>query len=168
MLNVKRQIFFIVIIIFAICAGSSCALTSKYGTLQSVPAGAEMITFKKLKERFQDYHVYWSGSQETNVIAYLFDPKNDDKTINTHEWWTPVNSEKEIKDLWIFGHNVDNHIPEVYSLIGPDNEFYGYLYTSWYYVWKDISIVKAGEKTLWIDFIPVPNWGEDLWEGIGF
>ena len=141
-----------------VIAGSSCALTSGYGYVQNVTFGAEKVNFQKLKDSFHDYHIYWSGTQETNVIAYLFDPKNDDKNITTHEWWTPVVSQKEMKDLWIFRNRTGDFNPEVYRIIGPDNGFYGYLYTSWYYVWESININKIDDTSLWIDFIPVPEW----------
>jgi len=158
MIYVKNNMLLLVITAFSIFSASSCVLTSEYGSVQSVPPGGERITFQKLKERFHDYHISWSGTQETNVIAYLFDPKDDDRRITTHEWWTPVVSEKEMSDLWIFGHGAGDHTPEVYRITGPDNTFYGYLYTSWYYVWESININKIDDTSLWIDFIPVPEW----------
>ena len=166
MLILKSQILFAAMTAFFVFMTSSCALTMGYAVLRDVPTGAEGITFEKLKEDFQDYHVHWSGTQKTNVVAYLFDPKNDDRTIKTHEWWIPVSSEKEIKRQWVFEQNDSKHLPAVYRVIGPDNQLYGYLYTSWHYVWRDTSLLKVDEKTLWIDYIPVPDFREEFLRGI--
>jgi hypothetical protein len=43
--------------------------------------------------------------------------------------------------------------PIVWRILGPDDQFYGYMYTAW----DHVLIKEVDNKTLWVDDIPMPR-----------
>lgn len=110
-------------------------------------AGPEM-TIGALVKNWKDYHVSYAGVRVSLPNAILFDPKNDNKTITLHKYWAPVEDQETLGDLlsWINLFKWSGP-PRLYTIIGPDNRIFGYLYA----LYNDAIIEIIDENTIWID-----------------
>ncbi len=128
------------------------AACSSHGRLRLQQAGEFNVTPEDLVRTWKNYDVYYSGVATHRISAILFDPKDDGKTMAVHPWWVKVEDQALLEEVmeWItFDMNYD---PVVWTIVGPDNGFYGYLYTGW----NHALIRVVDEKTLWIDDMSWP------------
>jgi hypothetical protein len=100
-----------------------------------------------LEKNWRDYTVYYRGVHAGLASGVLFDPKGDDRTLadtrkpweSTGGRWVEVtkneeaNTEKEIARLInaIRVQRWGQFYARLYRIMGPDGDFYGYLYTAW-------------------------------------
>ena len=133
------------------CFIDGCLSLNEYGTIRDASRAKDMPTIKELTEKWQDYHLFYAWAPLENPSAVLFDPKMDDRRL-VHEKWVAVKDQAELISLigWI-DLNVD-FFPGLSAILGPDDEFYGYVYSAWTHV----LIKVVDEKTLWIDDLPLP------------
>ena len=125
---------------------------SNFGKLRLQQAGEPRVIPEELVRTWKNYDVYYSGVATHRISAVLLDPKEDHKTMAVHPWWVKVEDEMLLQEVmeWItFDVQFD---PVVWSIFGPDNDFYGYLYTAW----NHALIRVVDEKTLWIDDMSMP------------
>jgi hypothetical protein len=150
----KRNIYLAFIGIILILPISTLAFFGPYGKLRVQPRGAEKVTIEMLEEGWQDYHVYFAGPWIGRPSAIMFDPKGDDKKLVPHKWWVPVKNEEDLLEV-VWGIKVGqvDFWPIVWRIMGPDDQFYGYMYTAWHHV----LIKVVDNKTLWVDDIPLPR-----------
>ena len=128
---------------------SGCSWNQKYGRLWVETPSKKRATLNQLYEQWENYRIYYAGPSISQPTAILFDPKDDKRKIETHEYWAPVKKREELWDL--IGHiqTSQYQYPVMKSILGPGNAFYGYLYTNWTHV-----VLKViDQKTLWIDYL---------------
>jgi len=128
-----------------------CLQFESYARLRLQSINGDMVTPQTLKDKWQDYTIYYTGPGVQNPSAILFDPKNDNKTI-VNNGWIKVEDQETLSELilWI---QFDIHFePKLWRILGPDNQFYGYIYSYWQHVYMKI----LDEKTLWVDDLPLP------------
>ena len=106
------------------------------------------MTIKELGKNWRDYTVYYVGIEIGIASAALFDPKEDDTALSDTRkpWesaaigkWVEVikndeaKTEREISRLInaIRVQRWEHFYPRPYRIMGPDGDFYGYLYTAW-------------------------------------
>jgi hypothetical protein len=126
---------------------------SNYGKLRLQPSSGTKVTTEDLVRNWKDYDVYYSGIATHRPSAVLFDPKGDSKTMTVHPWWVKVANERmlmEIMDWMTFDKHFD---PVVWRVLGPNNDFYAYLYTAW----NHALIRVVDENTLWINEMSLPR-----------
>jgi hypothetical protein len=131
---------------------AGCAGLDGYGKLRLQPGGKDKITPEKLLENWKDYDIHYTGLSISKPSAVLFDPKGDDRTIQCHKWWVRIEDQETLKEVmsWL---TFDNHFdPVVWRILGPGDEFYGYMYT-W---WNNPLIKVVDEHTLYIDDLSMP------------
>lgn len=155
----KGSICLALIGIILILPISTCTFLGPYGKLRVQSEGPEKVTIEMLEERWEDYDVYFAGPWIGRPSAVMFDPKDDDRKLVPHKWWVPVKQREDLLEV-ISGVRVGQGAfwPIVWRIVGPDDQFYGYMYTAWHYV--RIKVVDS--KTLWVDDIPLPrfNYGQ--------
>ena len=145
----KKNLALVIIFFFFLGFLSGCSWNQEYGKLWVGPASKERLTPNQLYEQWENYHIYYAGVSISQPTAILFDPKDDKRKIETHEYWAPVKKREELWDL--IGHiqTSQYQYPVMKSILGPGNAFYGYLYTNWTHV-----VLKViDQKTLWIDYL---------------
>lgn len=139
--------FFVVSMCFMI----GCYGLHSYGQVK-MPSGLRgKISIGDLVENWQDYDVYYAGLSVKNPSAIMFDPVRDDRRL-VNDKWIAVRNKLELVSLvrWI---NADiNFPPDLMSILGPDNKFYGYIYSAW----SHVLIIAIDKKTLWVDDLPLP------------
>jgi len=150
-MNIKKYIYLTMAGLVLMVFMSGCPLIKNYGKLGTQYGLDEKMTIQMLEERWQDYDVYYAGVHITLPSAVIFDPKDDERKLLTHEWWVQVKDQQELSEVirWIWGGEFSPHL---WKILGPDNQLYGYIYTAW-----DHAHIKViDEKTLWVDDIPLP------------
>lgn len=93
-----------------------------YGKLR--PESSSEDTLRELRENWNDYTVYYFVWRQCGV-SMLFDPKADDKNLNVTDEWTPISDEYTFSRLMLSAR--ERRFTGLYRILGPDNEFYGYL-----------------------------------------
>lgn len=149
----KQKLYWAVITMVFVFFTSGCAFLDNYGKIRLQSGPGERMTIEKLKERWQDYTVHYTGLDIDKPGAIMFDPKNDDKDLIRHRWWDPVKSQKELSEiaLWTYAYST-YYDPTIRRVLGPNDQFYGYLYTDHHHV----LIRVIDDKTLWVDEMVVP------------
>ena len=149
-MNLKRHLYFKIMILCIFGLLSGCAISGKYGKLYTTSSG---MTIEHMKENWKDYHVYWIGASSTLPYGIVFDPKFDDRKLEFHDWWQPVKTEVELAGitdlLKFFPDNL-----QIRDILSPDKkELFGYIYTYDSYALR-LIVKKVDENTMWIDQIP--------------
>jgi len=133
---------------------STWAFFGPWGKLRLQPRGVERVTYEMLLENWQDYDVYFAGPWKGRPSAIMFDPRGDDRKLEHHKWWEPIKDEETLAEVaWGIYVGQVSFFPEVWRILGPDNQFYGYMYTAWHHV----LIKVVDDRTLWVDDIPLPR-----------
>ena len=143
----KVCFLFMVLAIISLLYG--CA---NYGKVR--PAGHE-VRIETLSKNWLDYDVYWTGISKGEPTGILFDPKGHDKNL-IGDIWYKVEDEESLSSLvsWIEVNR--EFYPFMWKILGPDGEFYGYLYSG-----SRRTIAKAiDENTLLVYGVPATLRGE--------
>lgn len=122
-----------------------------YGKLRAEQwRGPNRVIVSDLIERWTQYNVYYEGWIYYNPSAVFFDPKSDDRKLIS-DTWVPIKDQVELSMLVKYiNSNYDFH-PVLWRVLGPDNDFYGYMYSTWgHVVTKELD-----DRTLWVDDLPL-------------
>jgi hypothetical protein len=160
-MDIKKYIYLALLAIVPMFVMSGC---SGYGKIRTQSGPGDDITIEKLIENWHDYTVYYAGYAINNPSGIMFDPKNDDKTLMPSDRWTKLDDKASVIDVisWIKAQaqGTPEHYPLVYSILGPNDQFYGYLFSGW-----DHLLTKVvDDHTLWVYDLPDPPYAE---EGLG-
>lgn len=141
---------FIIVIIFLI---SGCVGLGGYGKIRLEQSYGMKTTIQDLQKNWGDYTVFYAGLDIDKPGAIMFDPKNDEKKLVGHEWWAPVKDQEQLTEILHWANTYYSYYsPVLWRILGPDNQFYGYLYTGYTHV----MIRKVDDSTLWVDELVVP------------
>ena len=138
------SVFLIVLIIF------SCASWQKnYGKLRILPESQNEVTIQNLIDKWDDYNIYYSdhydGFNVRAPLGIMFDPKNNDTTL-TGDRWKKVGDQKTLIEMTQWIYPTTQYDPWLNEILGPDGQFYGYLYYS--YGFATLKVV--GNKTMYV------------------
>ena len=126
---------------------SGCAMHTGYGKIRPQPWHGERVTIQELQKNWEDYTIHYAGLSLGTVAGIMFDPNNDNRTL-TGEKWIKVEDQETLAELigWMKAYVEYN--PQVWRILGPDNEFYGYLYYPGYgNTAVDHAVVKVVDGT---------------------
>jgi hypothetical protein len=74
----------------------------------------------------------------------------DDRKLESDSWVQVKDEEtlsKLYRSLWV---DIRFYYPKLWRILGPDDRFYGYMYTAW-----DHAVIKVvDERTLWVEGLP--------------
>ena len=128
---------------------------SGYGSISYQPSYVKgAVTIEELVENSDEYNVYYSGYAVNNPSGIMFDPKNDSKTLVPTDRWIKIEGEETVSEVvsWIKIHNYPWYHAGLYKIIGPDQEFYGYLFTGWHH----LTTKAINEGELLVYDLPAP------------
>jgi hypothetical protein len=100
---------------------------ANYGKFRLASGRAGKVTIQELQQNWDDYSIYyadwWTVGWPGGII---FDPKRDDKTLFGDKWM-------KVEDQEMLSHvmssiEAKSHHPRLYQVLGPNDEFYGYMY----------------------------------------
>ena len=103
---------------------SGCA---NYGKLRLESGRVEKVTIQELQENWNDYSIYYADWRSVGWPGgIIFDPKRDDKTL-VGDKWMKVEDQETLSQV-IISIEAKNRYPKLYQVLGPNDEFYGYMY----------------------------------------
>ncbi|MFH1102269.1 MAG: hypothetical protein V1714_00695 [Pseudomonadota bacterium] len=132
-MNMNKQIIFASFSLLFPIFFIGCSI---YGKLVYPSSKGERETIESLIHHSDDYLVYYSGYGEKNPAGILFDPKKDNKGILLSDRWTKIEDRKSMEEIqeWIGIGRYPGYYPALSKILGPDGQFYGYLFTGWSHV----------------------------------
>jgi hypothetical protein len=111
-----------------------------YQTIEIKPA--ETVTIQDLKADWRDYSIHYADVYSIGPAVLLFDPKQDNKTVQADDW-IKVENQKTLSEV------VDNIrrglAPKLFSILGADGQFYGYIFYAY----------KHNEMEIYVSIKPV-------------
>ena len=123
-MNAEKYVNLAVISFVLIFLMSGCA---NYGKFRLESGQAEKMTIQELQENWDDYSIYYADWRSVGWTGgIIFDPKKDDKTLVGDKWMKV--EDKETLSQVIASIEAKNRYPRLYQILGPNNEFYGYMY----------------------------------------
>jgi hypothetical protein len=126
---------------------SGCALHTGYGKIRAQPWRGERITIQELQENWEDYTIHYAGLSVGTVSGIMFDPKNDNRTL-TGDKWIKVEDQETLAELISWMKTYVAYDPQVWKILGPDNDLYGYLlYPGYQFSSPDQAVVKVVNDT---------------------
>ncbi len=147
----KRRVTFGLIVLVASVFVYGCA---DYGTLR--PTAVQDVTIDTLVNSWQDYTVSWTGLNEGEPTGIMFDPKGDGRALTGEHWYRVENKESLSKMIMWLKFNM-NYYPYVWKIVGPDGQFYGYVYTGY----THFAMKVVDERTMLVYGLPPTLRGED-------
>ena len=158
-MNRNRNIYMVMrglVLVFFI---SGCALHTGYGKIRPQPRQGERVTIQELQESWEDYAIHYAGLSLGTVAGIIFDPKNDKRTL-TGDKWIRVEDRETLSELIGWMKTYTEYNPQIWRILGPDNEFYGYLYYPRYHGGHAVAKV-VNDTTLYVYDLQSPKYLRD-------
>jgi len=95
---------------------------SQYGEARRPSAKSTRVTLTQLQNTWQKYFIYYS----TRVV--VFDPVNDDKTVEVHGDWILLNDAEKLSEILsrlVLNPRFDPE--EILEIRGPGGDLFGYM-----------------------------------------
>jgi len=104
------------------------------------------VTIEMLEKKWEDYVIRYAGLSVGNPAGIMFDPRNDMRTL-TGDKWIKVEDKDTLSELigWMKTYTEFN--PQIWRILGPDNEFFGYLFYPAYLMHADKIVIRAVDDT---------------------
>ena len=100
-------------------------VSSQTGPGEGMEASGEEVKIQDLRENWRDYHISYAVIYGMGPGAIMFDPINDGKTLQNDKW---VKVEDQETLLDIINYIQESRSPIFTKVLGPDNQFYGYIF----------------------------------------
>jgi len=84
---------------------------------------------QRIVENWERYNIYYAGVSKNQPKAILIYPKNSEKKLQfSEDRWDRVEDKKTLEELvsWL---EAGKRYPRLLSIFGPDDQFFGYIYT---------------------------------------
>jgi hypothetical protein len=151
MAKMKKRLAGVLAVAGAALAAYGCA---SYGTVRSQMVYDNRITVQGLLKDWQNYNIYFTGHGRGHPSAVLFEPKDDDRGVIADRWWKVEKYEilTDLVDSIQRQLPIAYYYPRLLELVGPDNNRYGYVFTSWDHVVAKL----VDDRTMVIYDLPLP------------
>jgi len=139
------------VLLLSIWIMPGCLGLEKYGSIRA-PGGQDATTIQTLIENWQEYHIYYAGLSYKSPSAIIFNPKQGDKRI-VSEKWMPVTDQSVAVTIVKWLDSYINFPPYLSKILGPNGDFFGYVYTS---AEMQVVVREIEPNTLFVEDIPLP------------
>ena len=157
-MNRNRHIYIALIGVMIMFLFSGCAsMLTGYGKLRPQPMRGGRVAIEELEENWEDYVIHYAGISVGTPAGIMFDPKDDDRTL-TGDKWIKVEDKETLSELigWMKTYTELN--PQIWRILGPNNEFFGYLFYSSYLMHAEKVVFKViDDKTMYIYDVESPR-----------
>jgi hypothetical protein len=128
-----------------------CLGLEKYGSVR-VADGQWANTIQNLIDNWQEYHIYYAGLSYKSPSAIMFNPKQGDKRVVSQKWMPVTDQSVAITIVkWLDAYV--NFPPTLWKILGPNGDFFGYVYTS---AEEQVVVREIEPNTLFVEDIPLP------------
>jgi len=108
-----------------------------------------------LKRDWANYSISYGGGSVGLASALIFDPKNDDRSL-VGKGYVAVDDKETLERVISTIESYATFTPTVYKIYGPDDRFFGFVFTAFYRPLPN----KVDDKTL-----SLPNWKSQSYIG---
>jgi hypothetical protein len=148
-MNTKKRISLATILFVLLFLMPGCL--SSFGKVRSQSGNGERMTIDDLERNWTDYTVHYAGMSPNRPLGVMFDPKNDDKTLlpGSNDRWKKIEDKQTLSDVigWIKVQDSTGYNPMLYRVLGPDDQFYGYLFSGR----SDVIIEVFDDRTMFVN-----------------
>jgi hypothetical protein len=141
-----KKIFAAIIIpIFILAVGCS----GEYGNIRKQTGAGGNVTLEDLKDKWEDYDVYYGMRSNRFASALLFDPKDNGTKLAGDSWIKIEDQEnlnRRIKEIQTQYDHAGVHIIE-----NQEKQVFGYIY---YPIYLHLPIKVVDERTLYVSTLP--------------
>ena len=123
-MDTKKYLYLVAMGFVSLFLMSGC---SAYGKLKSQFGYEDKVTIEGLKENWDDYTIHYAEMYVGKPAAIMFDPKEDGKTL-AGDKWIKVEDQETLSDI-ISRMERARYGPRLRRVLGPDDQFYGYLFS---------------------------------------
>jgi hypothetical protein len=157
-MNSNKYLYVILIGVMIVFLFSGCAsIIPGYGKLWPQPMRGERVAIEQLVENWEDYVIHYAGLNVGNPAGIMFDPKDDDRTL-TGEKWVKVEDKETLLELVGWMKSYTEYYPQIWRILGPNNEFFGYLFYPSYRMYADNVVIKViDDKTMYVYDVESPR-----------
>lgn len=143
----------IIIFLFSGCA----SMLTGYGKLRPQPMTSESVTIEVLEKNWEDYVIHYAGISVGTPAGIMFDPTDDDRTL-TGDKWIKVEDKEILSELIGWMKTYIEFNPQIWRILGPNNEFFGYLFYPSYLMYADTVVIKViDDKTMYVYDVESPR-----------
>ena len=161
-MNQSKRVYIALIGVTIMLLFSGCAsMLAGYGKLRPQSVRDQRVAIGELEENWEDYVIHYAGLSVGSPAAIMFDPKDDDRTL-TGEKWIKVEDKETLSELigWMKTYTEFN--PQIWRILGPNNEFFGYLFYPSHRTHLDNVVIKViDDKTMYVYDVESPRIQED-------
>jgi hypothetical protein len=157
-MNSNKYLYVILIGVMIVFLFSGCAsIIPGYGKLWPQPMRGERVAIEQLVENWGDYVIHYAGLNVGNPAGIMFDPKDDDRTL-TGDKWIKVEDKETLSELIGWMKSYTEYYPRIWRILGPNNEFFGYLFYPSYRMYADNVVIKViDDKTMYVYDVESPR-----------
>ena len=161
-MNSNKYLYVILIGVMIVFLFSGCAsIIPGYGKLWPQPMRGERVAIEQLVENWEDYVIHYAGLNVGNPAGIMFDLKADDRTL-TGEKWVKVEDKETLSELIGWMKSYTEYYPRIWRILGPNNEFFGYLFYPSYHMYADNVVIKViDDKTMYVYDVESPRLQRD-------
>jgi hypothetical protein len=157
-MNQSKRVYIALIGVIIMILIAACAtILPGYGKLWPQPMRGEKVTVEQLVENWENYVIHYAGLNVGNPAGIMFDPKDDDRTL-TGEKWIKVEDKETLVELIGWMKSYTEYNPQIWRILGRNNEFFGYLFYPSYRMYADNVVIKVlDDKTLYVYDVESPR-----------
>ena len=147
-----------IIVLLSVFLMSGCSWLKSYGKIRLQTGPGKKVTIQELRDNWHDYSIYYAGYYGSLSIKHpsadMFDLKNDKRAL-VGDKWTKVEDEETLSKLISsIQSQKAMYYPRLWRILGPDDQFYGYLFSGWDRVPVVIKVVD--DTTMWVYNLRLP------------
>jgi hypothetical protein len=117
----KKFVYGAVIGLIGVLFVSGCA---NQGRLRALPRAGIAAAVEDIKENYDEFVIHANEWPAGEVSAIVFDPRGDNRTIQT-DGWTRVTSKEQLSKL--VERSKRNIYLQFFKIYGPNDQFFGYM-----------------------------------------
>lgn len=137
----KKHAYRVLVTALGLLLLSGCAGLGSYGKVRWLPREEQNTTLQQLIVNWEDYRISYTGLSVGTAAGVMFDPRSDDKSL-VGDRWTKVKDQQTLSKLIRQVESYVDFYPKLSRILGPDNQFYGYLF----YASPDHPVFKVVDK----------------------
>jgi hypothetical protein len=157
-MNQSKRVYIALIGVMIVSLFSGCAsIIPGYGKLWPQPMREQRVGIDELEENWEDYVIHYAGLSVGTPAGIMFDPRDDDRAL-TGEKWIKVEDKETLSELIGWMQTYTEFNPQIWRILGPNNEFFGYLFYPSYRMYADNVVIKViDDKTMYVYDVESPR-----------
>ena len=156
-MGTKKNVCLVLISFLVLLLFGGCATLRSGGVSSVIGPHGETITLQELKRNWDAYDIYYAGVSDDGPNALFFDPKNDGKTLSG-KTWEKVEDRELLPGMIDFIRNLNEFDPRLYSIVGPDHQVYGYVFSPT----NEVYLKVIDGKTIYVYYVESPLHKNDV------